>query len=196
MSVAKLRNAGYNVDTGVGLGFDKIQKSQSSIDKSHNTFSSSNLLNLSNKKLNEAEEKLVHSLRRPTAGSLNLLKHLEREHNLDDLEKSDCCTSGSDSLRSKDAKLNRSESNATFANFFASVSKKPQKTSDYQSNQIKGYVDLGPISSTMDDLDSARQRAVDVVKSLGGIRTMQSRDVLKKKTSLVFDLETNRDKVM
>ncbi|KAF6779322.1 hypothetical protein AHF37_01137 [Paragonimus kellicotti] len=177
LSVAKLSAAGYCVDSSVGLSgcLPKTTTTPEGL-SSQSTTSNKPLSSLSS-----PERKLVTVLRRPTAGSLNLLRHLE----VGDADSTkpvqivnkkfpnSILTPSPSSMLNTAA--SRGSSGFTFSEFFASVNKQKPKTLAAQPC-VDAYIDLGPIpaaSSPVPILSVARLRASALVKSRGGLKSMQ-----------------------
>ncbi|KAK4469892.1 hypothetical protein MN116_007397 [Schistosoma mekongi] len=163
--------------------------------------------------LNEAESKLVSVLRRPSAGSLNLLRHLEQEgehETVSDIskttkqsvEKSNYTKSARNSLELSSSRLNP-VSPVTFAGFFSSVNEKRKHTvstlpainKPSLSTNSEEFIDLGPMPlpsnqtelshSTSSSIvsDPARLRATALVNSQGGVNKMLEKESLKRKAN-------------
>uniref|UniRef100_A0A3Q0KPC0 Protein MCM10 homolog n=1 Tax=Schistosoma mansoni TaxID=6183 RepID=A0A3Q0KPC0_SCHMA len=207
LSLTKLKAAGYQVDTSIGLGKNPEMtktsqesssfQSSSSVDNIKNSNLSDKdiplitgkdspiIINQSNKKvteensekipnhnnqvtteLNEAENKLVSVLRRPSAGSLNLLRHLEQESESDPVSAiSKTATKRLVNKSNSEKSLNISQefssrlnspSHVTFAEFFSningkhkhSVSTLPANIKPSLSNKSEQLIDLGPLPLT------------------------------------------------
>ncbi|CAI2727154.1 unnamed protein product [Schistosoma spindalis] len=116
--------------------------------------------------LNEAENKLVSVLRRPSAGSLNLLRHLEQESENDTVSAiSKTATKRFVNKSNSEKPLNSSQESSsrlnspspvTFAEFFSninvkhkhSVSTRPTNIKPSLSNKSEQFIDLGPVPLT------------------------------------------------
>ncbi|TNN06862.1 Protein MCM10 [Schistosoma japonicum] len=163
--------------------------------------------------LNEAESKLVSVLRRPSAGSLNLLRHLEQEskhETVSDISKTtkqsvkklNSTKSARNPLELSSSHLN-SASPVTFAGFFSSVNEKrkhsistlPAISKPILSTNSEEFIDLGPLPLTSSQTvlshstsaslisDPARLRATALVNSQGGVSKMIEKESLKRKTN-------------
>ncbi|CAH8476558.1 unnamed protein product [Schistosoma turkestanicum] len=115
--------------------------------------------------LNEAENKLVSVLRRPSAGSLNLLRHLEQENENDTVTVSLSKTAAKQSVNNSNSKISlssrqefcsrpNSPSPVTFTEFFSNINEKrkhsvsiPPATAVKPSlnNKSEQFIDLGPL---------------------------------------------------
>ncbi|VDO48397.1 unnamed protein product [Schistosoma margrebowiei] len=208
LSLTKLKAAGYQVDTSIGLGKNpeitktsqgsSSSQSSSSADNNQNSNLSNKViplitekdspitLNQSSKKvtkenseknipnhndqvtteLNEAENKLVSVLRRPSAGSLNLLRHLEQESENGTVSTiSKTATKRSVNNSNSEKSLNNSKESSsrlnspspvTFAKFFSNINEKhkhsvstlPTNIKPSLSNTSEQFIDLGPVPLT------------------------------------------------
>lgn len=208
LSLTKLKAAGYQVDTSIGLGKNpeitktsqgsSSSQSSSSADNNQNSNLSNKdiplitgkdspiTLNQSSKKvtkenseknipnhddqvtteLNEAENKLVSVLRRPSAGSLNLLRHLEQESENGTVSAiSKTATKRSVNKSNSEKSLNNSQESSsrlnspspvTFAEFFSNINEKhkhsvstlPTNIKPGLSNTSEQFIDLGPVPLT------------------------------------------------
>ncbi|CAH8512473.1 unnamed protein product [Schistosoma bovis] len=208
LSLTKLKAAGYQVDTSIGLGKNpeitktsqgsSSSQSSSSADNNQNSNLSNKdiplitgkdspiTLNQSSKKvtkenseknipnhndqvtteLNEAENKLVSVLRRPSAGSLNLLRHLEQESENGTVSAiSKTATKRSVNKSNSEKSLNNSQESSsrlnspspvTFAEFFSNINEKhkhsvstlPTNIKPSLSNTSEQFIDLGPVPLT------------------------------------------------
>ncbi|CAH8842057.1 unnamed protein product [Trichobilharzia szidati] len=156
--------------------------------------------------LNEAESKLVSALRRPSAGSLNLLKHLEHENETDSTGSvsrvSTRKTNSKQPLVSiRKPNTQSSSSSVTFAKFFSSVNEKrrnstslPNPIKPMLGNPSQTFIDLGPMPSTSTQsslcqstciTDAARLRATALVNSHGGVDEMLKNETLKRKADIL-----------
>nr|CDS28458.1 protein mcm10 [Hymenolepis microstoma] len=174
INISKLNSAGYKVDSSTAI--------LATTSKIHNASTS----------LSKPEEVFVSSLARPSRGSLNLLRHLETAHE-----------SGSEPLgiarRSSiiPVPLLKPKSDETFATFFKGAKEKlaaepkPKLSRILQTtgSTSESFIDLGPVSihpkaptslqslpPIRSPLDAARQRAVSLVKSRGGIEGVLQTD--------------------
>ncbi|CAH8497635.1 unnamed protein product [Heterobilharzia americana] len=152
--------------------------------------------------LNEAESKLISALRRPSAGSLNLLRHLEQESEIVPITTPSANTTDNISVKSQ-KKINCAKfssgtqksssqvnsSAVTFAEFFSSVNERRRHSipslSDTMmptlNNKSETFIDLGPMPS----IDAARLRASALVNSHGGITEMINSEAHKRKVDIL-----------
>ncbi|KAF8570313.1 hypothetical protein P879_05937 [Paragonimus westermani] len=180
LSVAKLSAAGYTVDGSTGLS-GCLPKTTTTPEGLPSQSATSKKLSSC---LTSPERKLVTVLRRPTAGSLNLLRHLEVGSTVSTkpvqaVSKKFPKSILTPSPESDSSMLNTAASQYspgfTFSEFFASVNKQKPKTLTAQPSP-DAYVDLGPIPAAVPPvpiLSGARLRASALVKSRGGLKSMR-----------------------
>ncbi|CAL8098696.1 unnamed protein product [Calicophoron daubneyi] len=209
LSVAKLTAAGYNVDSSIGLGSQNNKNVTSTVETQNNSTrnpiastqnSNPNTPSATEpvverraseteRLLTSPERKLIKALRRPTAGSLNLLRQLEKSAEppktnkrvVDDHSKPNKSLSSPSQPEVKNS--------VTFSKFFASV--KEQKSSTSSSSLLTDshrFVDLGPLPSALTraspQMSASRLKASALVRSRGGVDRMNLQEKQKKRAHL------------
>ncbi|OON20926.1 primase zinc finger, partial [Opisthorchis viverrini] len=191
LTVAKLSAAGYTVDSSVGLATQQ-HRVDGAGDPSQPPPS---------QPLSSPERKLVKALHRPTAGSMNLLRHLERSTQLLEVKNTSVNSRSQDPGTSCSMET-QSHSHVcrpsadpkvgfTFSDFFAARSKKQavKLTNDLRPGD---FIDLGPVSTSQTPmspiLSGARLRASQLVKAKGGLKAMEARAKQRSEVSIKASL--------
>ncbi|KAA0193025.1 hypothetical protein FBUS_09153 [Fasciolopsis buskii] len=198
LNAAKLLSAGYQFDPATGLGSQTncenafvLAGSAASVDTTPTTDSNKR----SSGVLSSPERKLIKALRRPSAGSLNLLRQLGLGHTSDDNDTtvaqktthSDCEKFPKVSPTKKDK--------PTFAGFFSSLPIKRTTITSPHLSSSGDFIDLGPIPSSLSaqppSLAPARLRATALIQSHGGVQAMEQQ-IKRRRLSKVESTSSNR----
>ncbi|THD23343.1 Minichromosome maintenance protein 10 [Fasciola hepatica] len=180
LNAAKLSAAGYQFDPSIGLGSQSNSESTATLETSNASASITPTTNLSKRSstvLSSPERKLIRALRRPSAGSLNLLRQLGLEQASGDGDTA-AAQKVSHSSHKKSPQISPTKKSIpTFANFFSSLPKTKKTTSAPSLSTSARFIDLGPIPSQNSvqhpSLAAARLRAAAVVQSQGGVQAME-----------------------
>lgn len=191
LSLAKLTAAGYQVDQTSGLSTHRPTYSSQTGTSSPSGCTShppESREEQSTCRLTSPEKKLLHRLRRPTAGSLNLLRHLDGS-----CPPSDPTSSGAGSSSGGDKQPQKA--GATFADFFATVPPPNAKKGTAHAmggvGDQDGFIDLGPMpalkasGTAADPSGMARQRAASLIRSRGGLEAMNAQGKMDRRSEVV-----------
>ncbi|TGZ61239.1 hypothetical protein CRM22_008087 [Opisthorchis felineus] len=195
LTVAKLSAAGYTVDSSTGLATQQHGADFTGYPSRPPPV----------QPLSSPERKLLKALHRPTAGSMNLLRHLERSTQLPAVKNTSVNSTSQDAGTSCTMKA-QSQSPVcrpsadgiklpkvgfTFSDFFAARSKKQavKLTGDLRPGD---FIDLGPVPTSQTPLSpilsGARLRASQLVKAKGGLEAMEARAKQHREVSIKASL--------
>lgn len=199
LNAAKLLAAGYQFDPATGLGNQTNCESASVLtgsDASVDTTPTTDSNKRNSGVLSSPERKLIKALRRPSAGSLNLLRQLGLGHASNDSDTtvarkathSDCEKSPQVSPTKK--------TKPTFAQFFSSLPTKKKTINAPRLSSPGGFIDLGPIPSSLSaqspSLAPARLRATALIKSHGGVEAMEQQIKRRRLSKVAAASSSNR----
>ncbi|TPP64766.1 Protein MCM10 protein, partial [Fasciola gigantica] len=199
LSAAKLSAAGYQFDPSIGLGSQSNSESTATLETSNASASitpTTGLIKRTSTVLSSPERKLIKALRRPSAGSLNLLRQLGLEQSSGDGDTA-VAQKVSHSSQKKSPQISPTKKSIpTFANFFSSLPKTKKTTSAPSLSTSAGFIDLGPIPSQNSvqhpSLAAARLRAAAMVQSQGGVQAMEQQVKRRRLSEVVHTPSPNR----